>query len=191
MCEHATVKVGYMGIPFSNTEAMSKVLSAEIGLNDYELVPLMSAVHVVNALLDKKIDYGVLAINNKFAGTVIESRDALEGHDDIKTIRKGWCPIHHCVFTKTADSKIDVLSSHIQALLQSQNNLKALYPDAKWEESEDTAYSAEMLAKGVLPDNYAAVCRRDAGEYYGLYMVHENVEDNKENMTEFSIIELD
>ena len=85
---------------------------------------------------------------------------------------------------------MDRLVSHIQALQQSKDNLKRLYPDAVFEECEDTAYAAEMLAAGKLPEGSAAVCRRDAGEHYGLYLANENVEDNKENMTRFSIIKL-
>ena len=34
------------------------------------------------------------------------------------------------------------------------------------------------------------MCRRDAGEFYGLFMANENVEDQKENMTRFAFLRL-
>jgi len=184
------VKVGYMGIPLSNSEAMSKEFCSDNGIEEAELVPLMSAKDTVDALLRKEIDYGVLAVENRFAGIVTETRDALEGHDGIVTVDTKWTPIHHCVFKKNAGCRISRLVSHIQALQQSASNLKRLYPDAEWTECEDTAYAAEMLADGTLPDDCGAVCRRDAGEYYHLYLDNENVEDNKQNMTRFSLIRL-
>ena len=184
------VRIGYMGIPLSNSDAMAREFAEKMGIKDYESVPLMSAKGTIDALVAKEIDYGVLASENRFAGIVIETRDALEGHDDIVTLDKEWTHIHHCVFKKNRDCKVTRLVSHIQALLQSSENLKSLYPDAEWEECEDTAYAAEMLANGTLSDDCGAVCRRDAGEFYGLYLDNENVEDNKENMTLFSFVKL-
>ena len=183
------VRVGYMGIPFSNTEEMTKIFIKNLKIKESEIVPLMSAANVVNALKKKEIEYGVFAVENKFAGTVEESDVALSSceHEIIST---EWCHIHHCVFVKNKECKVEKLVSHIQALLQSKNNLKKLFPNAELIECEDTAYAAEMLAKNICDDTCAAVCRRDAGEYYNLHLLHENIEDNKENMTKFAIVKL-
>jgi prephenate dehydratase len=59
------------------------------------------------------------------------------------------------------------------------------------EECEDTAYAAEMLSEGMLEEGSAAVCRKDAGEHYGLYLDRENVEDREDNMTKFSLVRLE
>lgn len=185
------IRVGYMGIPFSNSEEMALTFSNKLDLRKYELVPLMSAKNVIDSLQKKEIEYGVLASENKFTGIVQETEEALMDADHVKEIDTLWSPIHHCVFKKDANDDVTVLISHIQAIQQSENNLKKLYPDARYEECEDTAYAAEMLAKGMLPKGYAAVCRRDAGEHYGLYLDNENVEDSKENMTKFSLIILE
>lgn len=184
-------KVGYMGIPFSNSEEMAMVFSKKFDLRDVELVPLMSAKNVMDELVARHIDYGVLAVENRFAGIVEESRVAKLGVRNLKELDLMWSPIHHCVFKRNKDEKVTTLVSHVQALMQSQNNLKALYSGAEFVECEDTAYAAEMLAKGELPEGAAAVCRRDAGEHYGLYLDNENVEDNKDNMTKFSLVRLE
>ncbi len=183
--------LGYMGIPFSNSEEMAVVFSKKFGFEDVELVPLMNSRNVIDALLDGRIEYGVMAVENKFAGIVIESRDAMEGVKGLKELDTMWSPIHHCVFKRRPEDRVTRLVSHIQALKQSEGNLRRLYPGAEMEECEDTAYAAEMLANGELPEGSAAVCRRDAGEHYGLYLDNENVEDNKENMTRFSLVRLE
>ncbi len=185
-----TIKVGYMGIPFSNSEEMAKVFSKKFDLKNVELVPLMSARNVMDELVSRRIDYGVLAVENRFAGIVEESRLAKQGVRNLMELDLMWSPIHHCVFKKNKDDKVTCLVSHIQALLQSQNNLKRLYPGAEFVECEDTAYAAEMLSKGELPEGSAAVCRMDAGEHYGLFLDNKNVEDNPENMTKFSLVKL-
>ena len=185
-----SIKVGYMGIPFSNSEEMAMVFSKKFDLKDVELVPLMSARNVLDELVARRIDYGVLAVENKFAGIVEESRVAKMGVRNLIELDLMWSPIHHCVFKRDKDDKVTSLVSHVQALMQSSGNLKRLYPEASFVECEDTAYAAEMLAKGELPEGSAAVCRRDAGEHYGLYLDNENVEDNKDNMTKFSLVRL-
>ncbi len=186
----STIRVGYMGIPFSNSEEMAKVFSEKFDLREVELVPLMSAKNVLDELVGGRIDYGVLAVENRFAGIVEESRIAKLGVRGLMELDLMWSPIHHCVFKRNRDDKIDRLVSHQQALLQSQSNLRRLYPDAVFEECEDTAYAAEMLSKGELPEGSAAVCRKDAGLHYGLYLDNENVEDNRENMTKFSLVKM-
>lgn len=185
------IRIGYMGIPFSNTEEMALIFSKKFDLKDAELVPLMSANNVMDELVAGRVDYGVLAVENKFAGIVEESRIAKAGVRNLKELDLMWSPIHHCVFKRNKDDEVRSLVSHIQALMQSQNNLRRLYPGAEFVECEDTAYAAEMLSKGELPEGSAAVCRRDAGEHYGLYLDNENVEDNKENMTRFSLVKLE
>ena len=45
------IKVGYMGIPFSNTEAMALEFLREMNWKDAELIALMSSKATVDALL--------------------------------------------------------------------------------------------------------------------------------------------
>ena len=71
------IRVGYMGIPFSNSAEMSRRLSESLGLGECEHVALKSSRGVVDALMAGTVDYGVLAVSNRFAGTVMETQDAL------------------------------------------------------------------------------------------------------------------
>ena len=53
---------------------------------------------------------------------------------------------------------------------------------------EDTAIAARYLADGRLPEDTAVLCRKNAGEAFGLHLVAENLEDDPRNMTEFILI---
>ena len=178
-----------MGIPFSNTEAMTLEFCREMNWKDAELVPLMSSRDTVRALFDKKIDYAVLAVRNGIAGPVLETEKALEGKK-VHKILGGSERTHHCLFSKTQTSKINSVCSHIQAIGQCKQNLASLYPDAKLSECSDTAYAAEMLSKGELPEDCAVLCRKEAGEHYGLHLLRENIEDRGDNETFFHLIAL-
>lgn len=179
-------KVGYMGVPFSNTWEKAREFVQEMGW-DAELVDLMCAKDTLDALDRGDVDYGVVAYTNNLAGTVQETAEAMKGRV-FEVIAKGGLQVHHCVFAKSGDAKIDTVNSHIHALKQCERNLKRLYPDAKLTVSKDTAYSAELLAEGKLSDSTAVLCRRSAGEHWGLVMLYENIEDRSDNFTQFVLL---
>jgi prephenate dehydratase len=179
--------IGYQGIAGSNSEAAAKELAAAFGITA-EYVPLVNSRNVVASLDSRDTDYGVVATRNIVAGPVGETEDALRGRDDVAIIGRMMLPIHHCVFARRTDCTITSISSHVQALMQCRGSIGRLYPDAGWIETDDTALSAEMLSKGMYPDTVAVLCRRNAGEMFGLCLIRENIEDDRENMTEFALL---
>ena len=181
------VKIGYMGIPLSNSEAATKGFVERMCI-DATLIPLMSSENVINALESKKIDLGVVAFENTIAGYVEETLKAIKGRDWVEVVDELDLPIHHFVFVRDPSSRIKVIASHIHALMQSSGSIKRLYPDAKMLPVDDTAYAAEMLANGELDASHAVICKREAGEFHGLILAHEHVEDEKDNITTFRLI---
>lgn len=71
------MKIGFQGDLFSNSEEASLQFSKICGLKIDKFMPLISSKRVVESLLNKEIDYGVLAIQNKIAGIVKETEEAL------------------------------------------------------------------------------------------------------------------
>ncbi len=182
------VRVAYMGVPGSNSEAAATELAGAMGWDVYVLIPEEDSARTVAALDAGEADYGVVASRNVTAGPVQETVDSLEGRGDIEVLRALWLPIHHCVFAKRPGVEVRALASHIQALLQCERNLAELYPDAERVEVSDTAVAAEMLANGRLPEDTAVVCRSNAGEMFNLFLLNEDVEDAEGNMTEFQLL---
>lgn len=182
------IRIGYMGIPGSNSEEAAREFRERNRLDGAELVPLMDSRGVVDAMERGECEYGVVASENIVAGPVEETIRSLEGKDWIETIDEIWVPIHHCVFVKDPSLPVNRVSSHIQALLQCRNNLEKLFPGVERIESEDTALSAKQLAEGDLPADSAVLCRGNAGEMFGLVMIHENIEDDSTNMTQFHLL---
>lgn len=182
------IRVSYMGIPFSNSEEAAERFTEQMGWGPVELIPEVTSQGVVDSLTAGESDYGAVAFGNITAGPVRETELALAGRTDIETVAEITLPIHHCVFVRRGDAEVRALASHVQALMQTRANLRRLYPDAEWIETEDTAYAAELLAGGRLPEGTAVICRRNAGEHHGLELIHENIEDRSDNITAFILI---
>lgn len=185
-----SIKIGYQGIEGSNSEASAKNMVQRLGWTDVEYIPLVHSRGVVDALQAGNIAYGVMATLNHVAGVVQETQAALQGLN-YRMLALDCIPIHHCLFVKDSSvTRIKTVASHIQALKQCKGTLLRDYPNAVWKEEEDTAIAARHLAEGSLPPDTGVLCRRDAGERFGLHLLRENLEDDAENATEFELIRL-
>lgn len=185
------MKIGYQGIVGSNSEIAAKNIAKEIGIKDPEFIPLVSSKRVINKLKIGEIDYGVVAIKNTLGGTVSETFNAIKD-EYLELISTDILQIHHCLFKKPEvdKSSISVIASHIQALLQTEENRMVKYPKCTELEIEDTAIAAKYLNEGKLDSNVAVLCRKEAGEYYNLEMIEENLEDRNDNYTEFRMYKM-
>ena len=181
------MRIAYQGIPGSNSEAASAVFANNQGFREPEYIPATHSRGVVEMLARGQADYGVMATRNLIAGTVAETAQALDGFS-CRIIDAQWLPVHHCLFVKKPDAQIDCIASHIQALDQCQATLRKRFPGVALKEVEDTAIAARYLADGGLPETTAVLCRKNAGEMFGLHLAAENLEDDPRNMTEFILI---
>ncbi len=181
------MRIAYQGIPGSNSEAVSALFAQNQGFRSPEYIPAVHSKGVVDLLISGDADYGVMATRNLIAGVVGETEKALEGVNYL-TVDAQWLPVHHCLFKKNERSEIRSIASHIQAFGQCRSTLGKRYPGIDFKEVEDTAIAARYLAEGKLPETTAVLCRKNAGELFGLTLAAENLEDDPRNMTEFILI---
>lgn len=188
--DDSMIKIGYQGLPGSNSEEAAHmfVKRIKLDLKNVEFVPLINSQPVINALKRNDIDYAVVAVKNTLGGLVTETFDAIKDQH-LGLVDTEILHIHHCLFKKQgSDSKrINTIASHVQALKQTKNNREKYYPGCEAKEVADTAIAAKHLSEGILPDNVAVLCRKNAGEMYGLELMQENLEDDSHNFTEFRI----
>lgn len=185
------IKIGYQGVVGANTERATNYFLKEFKDYEVEIIELVNSINVVNALKNKEIDYGVMAVKNSTCGTVLESVTALKGEPIIKHLSVSL-PVHHHLYMKQNGDKdkITYIISHQQALMQCKNNLKLKYPKAKLIEIDDTAVGAKWLAEGLYSDNCAVLCTNTAGELYNLLLIEKHLQDNFDNMTDFTMYKL-
>ncbi len=185
------MKIGYQGIIGSNSEEAAHILANKLKLENVEYIPLITSKNVIKSLENGEIEYGVCATRNYYAGEVEETKKAIEESKiKLKILDKIDVPIHHSIFKKNNKIKnedLTQIASHVQALLQTKEFRKKNLPNLKELEVEDTALAAKYLAEGELPETTAIVSRKNAGEMYNLELMYENIEDLKNNLTEFAI----
>ncbi len=130
---------------------------------------------------------GLLAIENTIAGSLLHNYELLR---DSGTTIVGEHKLHisHSICCLPDDdwTTVSEVHSHPVALMQCRNYL-ANHPELKAVEDEDTAGSAEYIAKHQC-HGWAAICHANAAKMYGLKVLENHIEDNKHNFTRFLVV---
>jgi len=154
--------------------------------DDITIIPCNTFRDVARRVNIGEVDYGVMAIENSIAGSIIPNYSILQNHK-LQVEGEAYLPIEQnlMVLPDVNLEDIEEVHSHPMALLQCVD-----YLDAKgWRlvESEDTALSARIIAtQGIR--NRAAVASRLAAELYGLKIISPAINTVKDNYTRFVIL---
>lgn len=186
------IKIGYQGVQNSNNHIAAEQFVESNKMENYILVPLISSENVVNHLLSKEIDLGIMAISNSIIGQVKETKNAVD-NKDLTEISRIKFTIKHAAFkikSNLSNLNVKYVVSHEAALGQCKNNIKLNYPNAELISIRNTGLGPEMLVDGRLDSSSVIICPPKAGEKYGLVMNHEDLSDTNDNITSFGIFKL-
>lgn len=132
-------------------------------------------------------DYGVMAIENSIAGSILANYSILQ-NSDLQIIGEYYLPIRQHLIALPGVKLEDIteVHSHPIALLQSADYLDG----HKWKlvEMSDTAGAARNIAEKGLR-NAAAVAGMQAAEMFGLEIVTPDIHTIKNNHTRFLVIQ--
>lgn len=139
------------------------------------------------AVFEGRADYAVLPIENSSAGAVSDNYDLLLKYENY-IVAEVLVPVRHCLLgTEDAQlSDIRTVFAHPQALMQSGEYLNAR-ADWKLVSAENNAVAAKKV-KDDGDRTQAAVASAAAGEIYGLKVLAEGINHNRENTTRFLIL---
>lgn len=138
------------------------------------------------AVLDEKVDFALLPIENTTAGSINDTYDIL-GNEKLHIVGEEILKVVHCLMAvePVELSKIRRIMSHPQAIAQCSQFLSKL-PRCKVESYLDTA----MSAKKVLEDgdlSQGAIAGAHAADLYGLHVIEHDIANQRENYTRFVI----
>lgn len=165
----------------------------EIAANRYfegseiEILPRNTFKDVMKSLKKNNADYGIMAIENSLAGSIIPNYNLII-NTSMHIIGEIYLRIKQNLVALPG-VKIEQLKevySHPMAILQCQDYFDA-HPEIRLIESIDTALSAEEIAEKKLKDT-GAISSRLAADKYGLDILAESIETNKKNYTRFLIL---
>ena len=183
------MRIAVSGAHGSFSEEAGKEYCRVHGIENPELVYLVTAENVLAAVEDGVVDRGIVPIENSTGGVVIEAIYALAKH--IVHIEKMFEIVvkqNLLVFPGTTREEITTITSHDQAIKQCRMYLKRMFPTADIAEYPDTAQAAKDLGKGILPKNTAIIAPKACATLYGLEVMEENINDLKFNVTNFLVV---
>lgn len=131
---------------------------------------------------------GIIAIENTIAGPLLQNHELLR-KSNLIIAGEHKMRISHVLAALPGQRLSDIteVCSHPMALMQCEQFLQSVLPQAKMTETFDTAGSArDIAAAGTM--GQAAICGLYAAELYGLEVLAKNIETNKRNFTRFLIL---
>jgi len=154
---------------------------------DIEILPRETFRDMVFTLKDRQCDYGIMAIENSLAGSIIPNYNLII-NSSMHVNGEIYLRIKQNLVAMPG-VKIEELKevySHPMAILQCQNFFDK-HKGIRLIESIDTALSAGEIAEKGARDT-GAIASRLAAEKYGLEIISESIETNKMNYTRFLIL---
>ncbi|MEE0858607.1 MAG: prephenate dehydratase [Acutalibacteraceae bacterium] len=176
-----TVKIALQGIKGANSHEATTRLFPEC-----EPVFYKSFAQVFEAVNNGEATYGVLPVENSSAGSVADVYDLILKYR-FYIVKALDLPIDHCLCSlkQSELSDIEQVWSHPQALAQCTDFIdKNNYTTVP---SPNTAIAAQDIAKEKRL-NCGAICTKKASEEYGLKVLVEKCQNEKDNSTRFIVI---
>ena len=174
-------KVGYLGPEgsFSNQAAFHKFGSSS------KLVPLSSFEEVFEEVNKKRVEFGIIPIENSVEGSIGSVLDILLAWDLIIT-SEYFEKVSHYLISKTGNkNSIKTVASHPQALGQCRKWLNRNLSKVDLLETPSTATAAKLVSTDTKK---AAIASLHAASIYKLKIIQSNIEDSAQNTTRFLVI---
>jgi len=162
----------------------SHLASQEIFSKKFDFSMASTIKQVFKDVANNETKFGVVPAENSTTGIVQETLDCLLDFP-LKVIGSHKMRIHHCLLARTMDkSKIKIIRSHGQPLSQCREWINRNFPNA-YLDSQSSTVTAIL---STMDPSIAFIGSADAGKEYKLKVLAENIEDNKQNLTEFYVL---
>jgi len=154
---------------------------------DIEIVEHDNFTEVFAAVSDGASDYGVVAIENSVAGSILSNYHLLQ-ESALRIIGEIYQRIALNLMALSGQTMADLqeVQSHYMAIAQCRAFFKDK-PRITLVESADTAASAQDIAENKRT-GVGAIASRSAARLFGLEILEEEIETNKINYTRFLIL---
>ena len=154
---------------------------------EIDILPRDSFSDLLTSIKDHKADFGIMAIENSLAGSLLPNYNLLK-ETPMRIIGEVYLRIKQNLVANPGVEIEDIkeVYSHPMAILQCGYFFEQ-YPHIRLIESVDTALSAKEIGINKTADA-GAIASRLAAEKYGLNILAEGIETNKMNYTRFLIL---
>ena len=178
-------KVAYQGEPGAYSERAVRALFPEA-----EPLPCDTVRLVFSRVTSGEAPFGVVPLENSQAGSVNETYELLQHTSLLRIVGEALVRVDHALLGVRGARLEDVrrAHSHWQALAQCEEFLASLRIEPV--PVHDTAGAARLIAERGDPRD-AAIASVSAGSRFGLSVLAERIQTEKENFTKFAAIGLE
>ncbi len=169
--------VGVLGPVGTYTEMAALAL----GYDETALCYFATVEDVARDLMARRLDCGVVPLENSIEGSVGPTLDVLLSLP-VHIVREIVLPIRHCLVARKG-ATIQVVYSHWQAIAQCHAFLRAFGREVVAVSS--TAQAARMASENP---HAAAISSKRAADRYDLVIVERDVQDVADNFTRFVVL---
>lgn len=173
-------RVAYLGPAYSFTHLAAITRFGESA----DLVPVSTIATVFEEVNRGHVDYGLVPIENSTDGRIVDTLDMFT-RLPLRICGEVQIHVHHNLLARCDRSEITEIYSKPQALSQCRDWLARNMSHARLIEVTSTSTAAQLARD---KPGAAAVASRQAADQYGLRIVAESIEDNRNNVTRFAII---
>jgi monofunctional chorismate mutase len=176
-----TMRVAFQG----DRGAYAENAIAQIWRHPVEAVPVPTFTGAVRAVHDGDADACVIPVENSSIGRVEAGWHALAAYPDLRTIGETLVPVRHCLLAPKGATLegLRTAASHPVALVQCSRFFET-HTWIKPGKSFDTGGAAREVAEaGDL--TRGAIASRAAAQRYGLSVLEEGIQDQRDNHTRF------
>lgn len=188
--QHGQVKrstsVAYLGPKgtYSHVAAMKYLSIYTGGITEHEC---KAFDEIVASVETGRTEYAVLPIENSSSGSINGVLDVLQ-ESKVSLVGELFSPIDHAILTAGPSdlATITDIYSHPQPIEQCSHYLKDFMPNVHVHFMQSTAHAMQEVQRLQDP-HCAAIAGHDAGSYYGLMPIMDNIANNVHNYTRFVI----
>ncbi|WP_232695587.1 prephenate dehydratase [Brevibacillus daliensis] len=181
--------LAFLGPSGTFTEEAARSLPIAKG---FTFQPYANIIDVLEAVLQRKNDIGVVPIENSIEGTVNLTLDWLIHGEELPVLAEIALPITQHLLVSSKKEKFDIqdiqkVLSHPHAIAQCRLYLKEVLPNVQIEYTNSTAEAAKLVSEHP-EEPWAAVGTRLNTEIYPLQMASESIQDYSNNVTRFFLV---
>ena len=180
-----SLKIAIQGIESSFHDMAVKKMFPN---DEIKLVMCNSFEKVTASINNLNADFGVLAIENTIAGSILPNYNLIDTSNLI-IIDEVFLNIQMYIMALETDTIHDIIEihSHPVALLQCKNYLQKFPPHFKIIEGTDTASVAKKIKEENLK-GVAAIAGKQVAEKFGLKILESKIQNNSQNQTRFVLV---
>jgi chorismate mutase/prephenate dehydratase len=173
-------RVAYLGPAYSFTHLAAINRFGESS----DLVPVSTIATVFEEVNRGHVDYGLVPIENSTDGRIVDTLDMFT-RLPLRICGEVQLHVHHNLLARCDRSEITEIYSKPQALSQCRDWLAKNMAHARLIEVTSTSTAAQLARD---KPGAAAVASQQAASQYGIQIVADCIEDNRNNITRFAII---